>query len=212
MSGEMVELVLMADKLSLKKVEVESSDPHAQVIVRARAGDRAAFDQLMIQHQRRVVALAWRLLGTQDEARDAAQEAFLRVYKHLHKYDPAQDFNGWVYRIVVNVCRDQQRKRSRYGVSYEEELEAGKLAEPVSREDNEAAVLVAQERAILQKALACLSEKERQAVVLRDLEDLPTEEVARLLGSSPTTVRSQISTARVKLKAFRERWLKVRPQ
>jgi RNA polymerase sigma factor (sigma-70 family) len=140
MSGEMAELVLMADKLNLEGAEVEASDPHAWLIVRAQSGDRAAFDELMIQHQRRVVALAWRLLGTQDEARDAAQEAFLRVYKHLHKYDPAQDFNGWLYRIVVNVCRDLQRKRSRYGdASFEEELEAGKLMEPASRSDSEAA-------------------------------------------------------------------------
>ncbi|NOT63234.1 MAG: sigma-70 family RNA polymerase sigma factor [Acidobacteria bacterium] len=60
----------------------------------------------------------------------------------------------------------------------------------------------------MQRALAELSEKERAAIVLRDLEGLPTEEVARLLGSSPTTVRSQISAARTKLKAFRANWLK----
>jgi RNA polymerase sigma-70 factor (ECF subfamily) len=205
----MVELVLMAETLNLEKAEVAAPDAHVRIIALAQSGDRAAFDQLMIQHQRRVVALAWRLLGTQDEARDAAQEAFLRVYKHLNKYDPAQDFNGWLYRIVVNVCRDLQRKRGRHGeASFEEELEAGKLLEPASRDNSEADVLVAQERAMLQRALATLSEKERQALVLRDLEGLPTEEVARLLGSSPTTVRSQISMARVKLKAFREKWLK----
>lgn len=209
MPSETAEVVLMADKLSLGRAATAGSDPHAQVIARAQTGDRAAFDQLMIQHQRRVVAVAWRLLGTEDEARDAAQEAFLRVYKHLHKFDPAQDFSGWLYRIVVNVCRDLQRKRSRHGgASLEEVFASGNLPEPASREDSEAAVLVAQERAIVQRALATLSEKERAAIVLRDLEGLPTEEVARLLGSSPPTVRSQISTARVKIKAFRDRWMK----
>jgi RNA polymerase sigma-70 factor (ECF subfamily) len=204
-----VELALMAETLNSEKAEAAAPDAHVWIIARAQSGDRAAFDQLMIQHQRRVVALAWRLLGTQDDARDAAQEAFLRVYKHLHKYDPAQDFNGWLYRIVINVCRDLQRKRGRHaGASFEEELETGKLVEPASQDDSETKVLLAQERALLQRALAVLSEKERQAVVLRDLEGLPTEEVARLLGSTPTTVRSQISMARVKLKAFREKWLK----
>ncbi len=208
MPSETAELVLMADKLRLGRAETATSDPHVQIIVRAQAGDRAAFDQLMIQHQRRVVAVAWRLLGSQDEARDAAQEAFLRVYKHLHKFDLSQDFSGWLYRIVVNVCRDLQRKRGRYGsASLEEEFASGNLPEPASREDGEAAVLAAQERAIVQRALATLSAKERAAIVLRDLEGLPTEEVARLLGSSPPTVRSQVSTARVKIKAFRERWL-----
>lgn len=217
----MAELVLMAETLNSEQVEAGAPDASLRVIARARAGDQAAFDQLMILHQRRVVALAWRMLGTHEDARDAAQEAFLRVYKHLPKYDPAQDFNGWLYRIVVNVCRDLQRKRGRHsGASFEEELEAGKLVEPASPANSEADVLLAQERALLQRALAILSEKERQAVVLRDLEGLPTEEVARLLGSTPTTVRSQISMARVKLKAFREKWLKgkgatarkVRPQ
>ena len=71
----------------------------------------------------------------------------------------------------------------------------------------EAAALLMQERALIQRALACLSEQERRALVLRDLEELPTAEVARILGSSPTTVRSQISMARAKIRAFRERWL-----
>lgn len=205
----MTEFVLMADKLKLEQAEGVALDAHAQLIARAQAGEQAAFDQLMTQHQRRVVALAWRLLGTPDDARDAAQEAFLRVYKHLNKYDPTQDFNGWLYRIVVNVCRDLQRQRSRHGAaSLEEAFEFGNLPEPATRENSEAVIQAEQERALLQRALACLSEKERRAVVLRDLEGLPTEEVARLLGSTPTTVRSQISMARVKLRTFREKWLK----
>ncbi len=208
MPGEMAEFVLRADNLNLSAAA--AADPHVRLIARARAGDRAAFDQLMIQHERRVVALAWRLLGSPEDARDAAQEAFLRVYKHLHHYDPAQDFNGWLYRIVVNVCRDLQRKRARHGLSFEAELAAGKVREPVSCDDAEAAALLMQERALIQRALACLSEQERRALVLRDLEELPTAEVARILGSSPTTVRSQISMARGKIRAFRERWLKAK--
>lgn len=207
MPGEMAEFVLMADNLNLSTATDAATDAHARCIARAQAGDRLAFDQLMTQHERRVVALAWRLLGTPEDARDAAQEAFLRVFKHLHQYDAAQDFNGWLYRIVVNVCHDLRGKRSRHGLSFEAELEAGNVREPVSGDDAEAMALLEQERAIIQRALATLSEKERRALVLRDLEELPTEEVARILGSSPTTVRSQISMARVKIRAFRAKWL-----
>ena len=145
----MAECALMADKLRLETAEANTADP---LVARARAGDRAAFDQLMIRHQQRVVALAWRLLGSEDAARDAAQEAFLRVYKHLHHYDPAQDFSGWLYRIVVNVCRDLQRKRARHGASFEAELEAGKMREPASRDDTEAAARLAQQCALVQRA------------------------------------------------------------
>ena len=200
MSGELAAFVLMTDNLSALAADV---DPHAELIAQARAGERAAFDQLMNLHQQRVVTLAWRLLGTREDARDAAQEAFLRVYRHLHKYDATQSFQAWLYRIVVNVCRDSLRQRARHGgLALEDEL----VLTLASADDSEAAALAAQERALLLRALGTLSEKERAAIVLRDLEGLPTEEVANLLGSSPTTVRSQISAARVKLKVFYERW------
>ena len=77
-----------------------------------------------------------------------------------------------------------------------------------SRDNSEHAAMQAEEQAMVMRALATLSEKERAAIVLRDLEGLPTEEVARILGSSATTVRSQISTARTKIKEYRDRWLK----
>lgn len=205
MPGETMEIALMADKIRLVD---ETDDPVVGLILRAQSGDHAAFDQIIVSHQRRVIALAWRMLGNPEDARDAAQETFLRVYKHLNRFDPAQDFSGWLYRIAVNVCRDLARKRRGNQASLEAEIEAGKIAEPISPHNTEAAALIAQEHAILRRALATLSEKERAAIVLRDLEGLPTEEVARILGSSPTTVRSQISSARVKIKAFRERLLK----
>ncbi len=216
MSGEMlmemVNIALMTDQTPFEERAAESdlSDvrPFALLIARACQGDLAAFDQIMIAHQQKVTGLAWRMLGNQEDARDAAQETFLRVYKHLNKFDPAQDFAGWLYRIAVNVCRDLARKRGRGNpLSFEAEREAGTLAEPVSPHNTEHKAMHAQERDILLRALATLTEKERAAIVLRDLEGLPTEEVARILGSTPTTVRSQICTARVKIKQFRALWL-----
>ncbi|MBO0725839.1 MAG: RNA polymerase sigma factor [Blastocatellia bacterium] len=178
------------------------------LIIRAKAGDMTAFDQIVINHQRKVISLAWRLLGNREDALDAAQETFLRVYKSFGRFDPAQDFNGWLYRIAVNVCRDMARKRRGNLYSLEAEVESGAIAEPASPHDTESAAMIAQEQAILLRALATLPEKERAAIVLRDLEGFETEEVARILRSSPTTVRSQICSARAKIKAFRERILK----
>lgn len=217
MSGEMpmelVSVALMTDQTRYEERAPEMAEPEPRPldpqIARARQGDLTAFDQIMVLHQQRVIGLAWRMLGNQDDARDAAQETFLRVYKHLNKFDPEQDFAAWLYRIAVNVCRDLARKRGRGNpTSLEAEQEAGTMKEPASAHNTERSAMHAQERAIVVRALATLSEKERAAVVLRDLEGLPTEEVARILGSSPTTVRSQISMARVKIKQFRERWMK----
>jgi len=206
-----MEIALMAEKIDGHDESRECEGAvaaTARLIIRAKAGDRTAFDQIIISHQRKIISLAWRMLGNQEDARDAAQETFMRVYKSFGRFDPAQDFNGWLYRIAVNVCRDLARKRRSNHFSLEAEVESGAIAEPASPHDTESAALLAQEQAILRRALATLPEKERAAIVLRDLEGLDTEEVARILGSSPTTVRSQISAARVKIKAFRERFLK----
>lgn len=209
----MLNIALMTDQSQFEEraanSAVQDARPFDLLISRACEGDLTAFDQLMVAHQQKVMGLSWRMLGNHEDARDAAQETFLRVYKHLNKFDPAQDFAAWLYRIAVNVCRDLARKRGRGNpTSFEAEREAGTLAEPVSPHNTEHRAMHAQERDILLRALAQLTEKERAAIVLRDLEGLPTEEVARMLGSTPTTVRSQISTARVKIKQFRERWMK----
>lgn len=209
-------VALMADQLRFEdRTETHVPEPRSfnspvvALVLRARTGDLTAFDQLIIAHQQRVIGIAWRMLGNQDDAQDAAQETFLRVYKHLNSFDTKQDFSGWLYRITVNVCHDLARKRGRGNpVSLDAEREAGNFAEPVSPHNTERSAMHAQERAIIARALATLSEKERAAIVLRDLEGLTTEEVAGILGSTPTTVRSQVSSARAKIKAFRERWLK----
>ncbi|MCI0659641.1 MAG: RNA polymerase sigma factor [Acidobacteria bacterium] len=205
--ADLMDFALVANKLSGQSDE--QITPVARLIARAQAGDLTAFDQLMINHQQKVIALAWRLLGNQEDARDAAQETFLRVYKHLSKVDPARDFSGWLYRIAVNVCRDIARKRFRGNqISLEAEVETGKLIEPAGPHNTETGAMHAEEQAIIARALATLPTKERLAIVLRDLEGLSTEEVARILGSSPVTVRSQISSARSKIRAYRERYLK----
>lgn len=200
MPGEAAEIALMTDNM---RPADSGSTPLAQLIARARAGEAEAFDELVLCHQRRVAATAWRLLGSREEARDAAQEVFLRVYRHLGKYDPRQDFSGWLYRITVNVCRDLRRKRGRPGQTASLDAEPDRPAP----DDTEAGAIRAQQQAILARALATLSEKERAAIVLRDLEGLPTEEVARLLGSTQGTVRSQVCSARAKIKLYRDRLL-----
>src|SRR6185295_5439219 len=92
--------------------------------------------------------------------------------------------------------------------SFESELELGNLPDGANADDVEAAAILSQEQAIIASALDTLSPKEREALVLRDLEGLSTGEVARILGSSATTVRSQICSARAKIKLYRDRYLK----
>ncbi len=211
MSSEVAEIALMTDSRNFREQERNGTDSsYSFLIVQARSGDSAAFEQLITIFQRRVLSTAWRMLGNEQDARDAAQEAFLRTFKHLGAFKLDQDFSGWLYRIVINACRDMARKR-RYRdhtTSIDAAEASGALDAIHSGDDIEAAAIKSQQLKMISVALSTLSKKERAALVLRDLEGLSTEEVARILGSSQTTVRSQISSARVKIKQYHEKLTK----
>ncbi len=180
-------------------------------VERATAGDTAAFEQIMIHSQQRVMAMSWRILGNEADARDASQEVFLRVYKYLGRFRQDQDFFAWVYRITVNVCRDILKKRqvqdSRFR-SFDQDSSEEHLDIAFEHEDAEQALIQAQRRELISRAIATLPFKERASIVLRDVEGLSTDEVARVLKSSSTTVRSQISSARRKIRDYCRRYTK----
>jgi RNA polymerase sigma-70 factor (ECF subfamily) len=210
MHSEAVSLSIIINSLRDPQI-ADSGATVDSVIAKAKAGDNQAFEALMIKYQRQVMGTSMRLLGNLDDARDAVQEVFLRLYKYLHTLDETRQVEPWLYRVTINVCRDLGRKRaSSIHVSYEQEVIAGNMHEISSSSDIEADLGLAQEKQIIREALETLSEKERSAVVLRDLEGLTTEEVAKVLGSSAVTVRSQISMARVKIKKYRDRILRRR--
>jgi len=212
MHGEIADIAFMANQLAGD--EAAGGETHEEFFVslieRAKTGDAAAFEQMMLCTERRVARVAWRILGNREDARDATQEVFMRAFKYLHRFDSAQGFHGWLYRITVNVCRDMQRKSRPYEDKHAVSLntQCSMLDARTAADDTEAIAVQAQRRTIVARALDTLPEKERAAIVLRDLEGLSTEEVARVLGSSQATVRSQISTARAKIKLYCERFLK----
>jgi len=175
------------------------------LVERAAAGDDAAFEQLMIHSQQRVMAMSWRMLGNEADARDATQEVFLRIYKYLRRYDQNQDFFAWVYRITVNVCRDILRKRRQHDarmVPIDAPDDERVREIPAANDDVELSLLSKQQREMITQAIATLPHKERASILLRDVEGFSTEAVAQILHSSATTVRSQISSARKKIRNY----------
>ena len=181
----------------------------SHLIERAASGDTAAFEQIMIQTQQRVMAMTWRILGNEADARDASQEVFLRVYKYLGRFKQDQDFFAWLYTITVNVCRDLAKKRQHHSdrfTSFAADEEAFAVA--AEQEDAEEALIRTQQRELIARAMATLPYKERASIVLREVEGLTTDEVARIMKSSSTTVRSQISSARKKIKIYCEQYLR----
>jgi RNA polymerase sigma-70 factor (ECF subfamily) len=195
-------LAVLAMAGAAETPEEQRSGIEAANLEAAKSGDLAAFEMLMRQHERLVLVTALRLTGNMADAQDISQEVFLKLYRNLRKLDGAARVASWLYRVTVNACRDlQRRKRPETPVEF-----AGDL--PAAGMDPQQAATVAERRRVLEMSLRMLPEKERAALVLRDLEGLSTGEVARVLGSSEATVRSQISKARVKVRAFVERYFR----
>ena len=182
----------------------ESPEEQRSVIEAAKAGDLGAFEALMRQYERLVLVTALRLVGSLPDAQDVSQEVFLKLYRNLGKVESTGGLAGWLYRVTVNACRDfGRRRRPEMGMELAENLPAGGA-------DPEQALSESERRRVLDLSLRMLPEKERAALVLRDLEGLSTGEVARALESSEATVRSQISKARVKVRGFVQRYFRSR--
>jgi RNA polymerase sigma-70 factor (ECF subfamily) len=193
--------LLVQTALSMSRVPDAALSPEgvelARVVRLVLDGDSAAFEQIIQRYETRVMTMAARLLGSRDEARDAAQEVFLRAFRYLHRLDLQKPLEPWLIRITVNVCRDIGRKRQ-YRLNSLVQTDPPEAMD--ESKDPYAELAEQQEIRMLQIALNSLPEKERMAILLRDVEGLSTGEVAAILQSSETTVRSQVSRGRVRIK------------
>lgn len=199
------EAVLMEEGLS-PLLETPAADPLEHLVRRIQDGETEAFEGLMLRTEKRVLSVAWRILGDRHLAEDAAQETYLRVFRSLPGFRLGEAFEPWLVRITVNVCHDLGRKRGPRAVPIEF-LELPGEAVPSAEES----LLLQQRRTLVRQGLAGLPPGERAALVLRDLEGFTTEEVARMLGVRPVTIRSQVASARAKIQAFCAR-LRAAPQ
>jgi RNA polymerase sigma-70 factor (ECF subfamily) len=167
-----------------------------RLILGAKAGEASSFEKLVSLHELRVLRLAQRLLLNREAAQDAAQEVFIRLHKKIGSVSENRELGPWLYRTTVNICIDFQRR-----LKDEVPIDlAPEFADDCPNPEHSAEAR--QRHQIVLMALKILSPKERQVIVLRDLEGYSRREVARMVGSSETTVRSQISTGRVKMKNF----------
>lgn len=168
----------------------DQPSPDQELVRRFQDGDEAAFVELVRRHEKRVYNVAYRMLGRSQDALDATQEAFLHCFRHLPSFRGEAAFSTWLYRIAVNACYDVLRRRSPAG-----SLDA-QLAEPAPAPDHADQVSLA---ADLERALAALPEDFRVVIVLHELQDLPVEQVAAVLGLPQGTVKSRLHRGRVAL-------------
>lgn len=197
----LVETPLSMSRLPHEELSADAAET-ARLVQLTLSGDSAAFEEIIQRYETRVMTIAARILGTRDDARDVAQEVFLRAFKYLHRMDVQKPMEPWLVRITVNVCRDAARTRQRRRDTFV----AVETPDAVDgAEDPHTGLVRKQERLVLRRILDGLPEKERLAIVLRDIEGLTTTEVASILQSSETTVRSQVSRGRLRLKAAIDR-------
>ncbi len=168
-----------------------------------KQGDRQAFNQLVEKYQERVVNIAYGLLSNKEDAYDAAQETFIKVYRSLNSFAEKSSFSTWIYRILSNVCKDMLRKRQRsvkvisiHGDENEEKPHDIPDLNPTPEETVEKNELHRQ----VWDALHQLKSEYREIIVYFDMQELSYEEVSSALGIPIGTVKSRLNRARAALK------------
>lgn len=177
------------------------------LVTAARAGDRAALEELLARHYDRIRAVCCRIAGDTRDGEDATQETLLRVVRALEGFDARSSFGTWVYRIATNAALDEVRRRQRRPLSTAPTADMAESTDGSSglsnREDpqSSAAMDRVEERMLVQAALAALSEDHRTVIVLRDVAGLDYSQIADALGIAEGTVKSRIARARTELAA-----------
>ena len=183
--------------------EAEAGDA-PRFLDRLRAGEASAFEELVTTYQHRVFGVALRMLGNAAEAQDVAQEAFLRAHRALGEFRGDAKLSTWLYAITSRLCLNRLASGERRLVRQGEETLL-RLADDRRRPD--AALERSELESALARAIAELPEERRIVVVLRDIEGLGYEEIARVLDLELGTVRSRLHRARADLKGKLERFL-----
>lgn len=171
-----------------------------ELIARAATGDGAAFSDLMAAHESRMFAVALRMCANREDAQDCLQDAMIRIYRSIAGFKAQSSFSTWVYRITMNTCLDELRRRKvRGAASLDGLLDSG--WSPSDEDDvPERHAIAAEQRRTLDKAIAELPEDMRAAVVLRDIQGFSYDEIADMLTANIGTVKSRISRGRERLR------------
>ena len=181
------------------------NDLDSALIKKCKSGDVEAFEHLINTYQKKAYNIALRIMANEEDAKDMAQEAFIRIYKSIMNFREESSFSTWIYRIVTNVCLDEVRKRKNRGTI---SIDAGinidgsetKYELSCDKETPEDIYEKTEKKEIILETINELSEEYKSAIVLRDIEGFSYEEIATIMDCSIGTVKSRINRARNILK------------
>jgi RNA polymerase sigma-70 factor, ECF subfamily len=182
----------------------ENPEPEIGWMARIREGDMDAFRLLVEMHQARVIGTISKMLGSEAEAEDLAQQVFIRVWKSAPRYQPTARFTTWLFRITRNLVFNELRRKRHFSDQSEE------TPEPIERAEKEPdRVLLGEElQNAIQAAINQLSESQRMAIILRRYEEMPYEEIAKVMGTSVPAVKSILFRARAELRERLAKYLR----
>ncbi|MGZ4106332.1 MAG: RNA polymerase sigma factor SigW [Tumebacillaceae bacterium] len=176
-----------------------------RIVKRAQKGDRLAFAELVELYKDKLYNLGYRMMGNPQEAEDVAQEAFMRAFANLAKYNNSHKFSTWIYRIATNLCIDKMRKK-KADFSLDAELpgedSGGDMYTRIAAPDRtpEEEVVRAETQEEVQRAIEALPENYRAAVILKYMHDLSLQEIADILEVPVSTVKTRIHRGREALR------------
>lgn len=173
------------------------------LIKKCKKGDREAFNMIFEKYQAQVVNIAYGMLSDREDAYDAAQEVFVRVYKSIESFKEKSSFTTWLYRITTNICSDILRKRQKsnnvisMNQSVEENKEIDIIDDALTPEEN---VELSERQKAVRTAISELKDEYRVVITLCDIEEMSYDEIAEILKVPKGTVKSRINRARISLK------------
>jgi RNA polymerase sigma-70 factor, ECF subfamily len=189
-----------------------------ELITECLSGQTNAFGDLVLRYQDRLYTMLVHLLGSSEDARDVAQEAFISAFQKLHTFRGQSAFYSWIFRIAMNLGVSKQRKRNRAAVSIDAVRETTGVEPADARPENRPgfSIEASERQAAVREALAALPGEFRTVLVLKEMEDLKYEEIAEIVGCPIGTVRSRIHRARIELRnllsaRFQEPWTSIPP-
>jgi RNA polymerase sigma-70 factor (ECF subfamily) len=184
----------MPAELRLMMPTNESIEPDDRQLVRTiREGDPEAFEQLVRRKTSKVYALCFRVIGNAEDAKDISQLVFIKLWENLEKYDPTYAFDTWLYRMVTNVAIDFMRNKQ----SRENAVNSNLRLVKTSADAEQGVIIQRKEIENVFNAISsCLSPKQKTIFVMNQMDDLPSAEIARILGCRESTVRNHLFNAR----------------
>lgn len=173
------------------------------LIEKSIQGDVASFEKLIVKYNRYVYNIAFRMMGNEEDAKDMSQETLIKAFKAIGQFKMEANFSTWLYRITINVCKDELRKRKDNVLSYDAEINEEGTLKDIIKDENANPILIYEKlelRESIESALNELSDDNKSVVVLKDLLGYSYEEIGEILQIPIGTVRSRLNRSRNTLK------------